>query len=90
MITFKTLTDYGQLKPGDAVLIRDRNDVVFPATVKDVLSPGGAEEEILIGKSKNLYFIVGMYLDGKSWVKECAKIVNGKIYSLSNSMESYT
>lgn len=90
MIMFETVTDYGQLKKGDVVLVKDNQRYVFPAQVKEVIMPGTPEEEIIFSKGRNLYFIVGMYLDKRSWVKECAKIVGGRIFSLSNTVEAYT
>ena len=90
MIKFETVTNYGQLKKGDVVLVKDNHRYVFPAQVKEVLMSGTPEEEIIFSKGRNLYFLVGMYLDKRSWVKGCAKVVGGRIFSLSNTMEVYT
>lgn len=89
MISLEKLIKNGQLSVGDALLIEDIKGIVFPVTVKKINFPGGLEEEVIISLSKNKYFIVSMYLDGTSWVKKCVKIINGKIFSLSNSTERY-
>lgn len=84
------LTGYGQVSAGDVLLIQRRNEFVAPVTVKDVLNKGTDKEEIILSKSKNIYFIVSMFLAGESWCKACSRLVNGKIYSISNSMHNFS
>lgn len=65
------LTDYGQIKEGDLIVI---NAVFakkpFSSTVRVVIRGGTDEEEIVYNRSKNYYFITSMVLDGSSQVKE--------------------
>jgi len=86
---FKDLSDYGQLDEGDLILINCERNGVFPVTVKEVLMKGTPEEEIIINKSKNIYFITAKYFDNTSWVKVCAKVTDGKIYSISNNTRKF-
>lgn len=78
----------GQIKTGDVLLINDGR-VTFPVEVKSVFNRGMGEEEILISKSKNIYFIVSMVLEGTSWVKAASIIKSGRIFSYSNTMKDY-
>jgi len=64
---------FGQFKIGDTILIV-QSDKFFKASVKDVLNYGTDKEEVIINKTKNLYFIVAMYLKNKSWAKQVFKI----------------
>lgn len=84
------ITGYGQISTGDVLLIKRSNEFVAPVEVKDVLQKGTDEEEIILSKTKNQYFIMSMFIDGKSWVKECCKLVDGRIYSISNNQRSIT
>ncbi len=84
------ITAAGQIKEGDVLLVKRSNEFIAPVTVKLVLNPGSNHEEIVLAKGKNIYFITSMFLDGKSWVKECCKLENGKIYSISNSLHNFS
>jgi hypothetical protein len=79
------LTAYGQLRKGDVILIRRSNEYIAPVEVKEVLSASTDQEEIIISKGRNLYFITSMFLKGESWVKECCKLMNGRLYSVANN-----
>ena len=61
----------GQLKVGDKIMIIGKNpkDSYPQITVKKVIF-NGDDEEIIINKSKNYYFITKMMVEGKSWAKE--------------------
>lgn len=80
------LTAPGQLQAGDLLLIERRNQVVCPAEVKEVIRPGTEQEEIVLARGRNLYFVVSMFLRGESWIKECSKVVNGRVYSITNNL----
>lgn len=80
------LTGPGQLQVGDVLLIEKRNRIVAPAEVKEVIRAGTGEEEIILAKGRNLYFIVSMFLRGESWVKACCKVANGRLYSITNNL----
>ncbi len=64
------VTREGQLKKGDKITIvgkstsDDQN-----TTVKDVIEVDG-NEEIIINKRQNKYFITHMLLSGDSWAKQ--------------------
>ena len=67
----KTLTD---IKQGDTIILTGSGMVNEPVKVQSVkISRDGTE--IIFDKKMNRYFNLGMYLDGKSWVKECKLLV---------------
>lgn len=90
MIRLEPITDFGQIKVGDVLLLKRSNEFVAPVTVKEVIYKGTADEEVIISKTKNFYFITSMLLDGTSWVKECARLINGKLYSVANNQNDFT
>ncbi len=68
----KTITD---IKQGDTLIITGdilKNEPVKAQIVKITEQDG---TEIIIDKRKNRYFNLGMYLKGKSWVKEVKIII---------------
>jgi hypothetical protein len=90
MIELQPVTELGQLKVGDLILIEHQHQnkmVVSPATVRVVLQSGTVDEEIVICKKYNKYFRMEMYLDGESWVKNMQVVKRGKVFSLINSKE---
>lgn len=64
----KTLTD---IKQGDTIIIT--GDILknepFKAQIVKVSETDGTE--IIFDKKMNRFFNLGMYLEGKSWVKDC-------------------
>ena len=62
------LTEYGQIKSGDLILLKNRG-VIESHKVKDVVASGTDREEIILKRKKNIYFIVSMALEGSSWAK---------------------
>jgi hypothetical protein len=84
------LTGYGQVSAGDVLLVKRSNEFIVPVEVKEVLHKGTEREEIIIAKQKNLYFIVARFLQGASWVKECSKLVDGRLYSITNNLRDFT
>ncbi len=65
----KELTAEGQLSIGDKIIIVGKSSSDSQeTTVKDVINVNG-QEEIIINKKKNRYFITNMYLAGISWAK---------------------
>jgi hypothetical protein len=68
----KTLKD---IKQGDTIIITGdvlKNEAVKAQIVKVTEQDG---TEIIFDKKNNRFFNLGMYLEGKSWVKEC-KVVS--------------
>lgn len=62
------LTDVGQIKVNDSVFCEfEGKKQKYRA--KEVLNAGTEEEEVLLNKKKNLYFITRMAIDGSSWAK---------------------
>ena len=82
------VTGFGQINAGDFILISD-GKITFPAEVKCVIRPGTVEEEVIISRRKNIYFISHMMLDGTSWVKAVSVVKNGRIFNYSNTMKDY-
>lgn len=85
-----SITGFGQVLPGDVLLIKRSNEFIVPVEVKQVLNAGEATEEIVLSIRKNIYFIISMFLKGDSWVKECSKLQDGRIYSITNNLRDIT
>jgi hypothetical protein len=67
-----TLTD---IKQGDTIIITGdvlKNEPVKALKVKVTPQDG---TEIIFDLKKNKFFNLGMYLEGKSWVKECKLVI---------------
>lgn len=68
----KTLTD---IKQGDTLIITGdtlKNEPVKAQIVKVTKQDG---TEIIFDKKQNRFFNLGMYLEGRSWVKEVKVVV---------------
>lgn len=90
MIEFQPVSNLGQLEAGQLILIEhnhDRKTVVSPAVVQKVLNSGTKQEEVIIDMKWNSFFNVHMYLEGESWVKNVQIILNGKVFSMTNTKE---
>ena len=83
------LTEAGQLKVGDALLIEDKRGGTFIAEVKMLIESGKRSEEVVISKSKNVYFVLSNYLQGKSWVKAVDVINNAQITNICNTRKKF-
>jgi len=68
----KTLTD---IKQGDIIIIT--GDILknepFKAQIVKVSETDGTE--IIFDEKMNRFFNLGMYLEGKSWVKDCKVVI---------------
>lgn len=82
------ITKFGQIEKGDFLLLEDCN-CVFPAIVREVLNSNETGEEIILSKSKNVYFIMENYLNRVSWVLNCKRVVNGDVFNLSNTTKKW-
>lgn len=83
------VTAAGQIQEGELLLIRMKNGELVPVEAKQVLRPGKEGdngEEIVISIARNNYFIMRLYLEGKSWVVDCYRIPNGRVYAVTNNM----
>ena len=65
----------------------DRKILVKVAKVLNKNRPG--KEEILLGRSKNDYFIWNMYMDGTSWVKRVWRIGQVELTNITNNMNEF-
>lgn len=63
----KTLTD---IEEGDILLISGGSLINEPVKAQIVKVSESDGTEIIIDKEMNKFFNLGMYLEGKSWVKE--------------------
>ena len=85
MIHWQSITDFGQMKEGDLILIQQKNGVVFPETVKEIIRHGSENEEIVFSMKQNKYFITKMLLDGESWAQSVVKVIDGKATCIINN-----
>jgi hypothetical protein len=89
MIEFQAVTDYGQIKEGDTLAIEKSNGCKFVATAKRIINPGTEKEEVVICKTRNDYFIVSMFLNGTSWVKNVTRLPDVELTSITNNMRTF-
>lgn len=60
----------GQLKAGDEIIIIGKSTSDDQkTTVKEVIKVNG-NEEIILNKKQNKYFITNMLISGQSWAKQ--------------------
>ncbi|MFW8589866.1 hypothetical protein ACOI22_03590 [Glaciecola sp. 2405UD65-10] len=74
------ITGFGQLSIGDRIKIigKSERDSYKSVTVKDVLNKGRVNEEVIINKRFNHYFITNMLINGGSWAVEAFKQAEGE------------
>lgn len=89
MIEFIPVTDFGQIKQGEVLLIEKTNGVKFIAVAKKVLNKCKPTEEIVINLSSNIYFIVSMFLDGNSWVKSVIRLPDVEATNIVNNTKTF-
>ncbi len=83
------ITKHGQLNVGDLMILTKKNGVSFPAVVKDIINENTDKEEIVFNLKRNLYFIMEMYINDESWIRDCKKVFDGKMYCITNNMNSW-
>ena len=72
MVEFIKLEEFGQIKPGDSIVMLCGNHRrIEQRKVYDVLYPGKPFEAVLYKPGKTFYFTTAMVVCGRSWVKEC-------------------
>lgn len=89
MIEFIPVTGVGQIKKGELLAIQKTNGVKFVAVAKKIINAGKPTEEIVINLSGNDYFIMEMFLEGKSWVKHVIRLPNVEVTCIVNNMKSF-
>ena len=65
----KTVNNIESIKQGDILIITGDTLINEPCKAQ-IVKVSGDGTEIIIDKKKNRFFNLGMYLEGKSWVKE--------------------
>lgn len=71
-MSYSKLMAYGQIEKGDKLVIVGRDGRVNRKKVREVLHSGTKNEEVIISKASNSYFITSMVLAGSSWAKAVA------------------
>ena len=70
----KKVSQIADIKEGDTIIITGdvlKNEPVKVAKIKVSKNDG---VEVIFDLKKNRFFNLGMFLSGKSWVKECSVI----------------
>ena len=67
------LTKEGQIKAGDTIKIIGKSERDSQITTVDVVI-NDHQEEVIINRKENKYFITDMVINGTSWAKEVFKI----------------
>jgi len=63
------LSSFGQVQEEDVIICHFNGErQIYIA--EEVLNPGTEQEEIIVNKEENKYFITSMALDGTSWAKD--------------------
>ena len=68
----KTITD---IKQGDTLIVTGDTLKNEPVKAQIVKVPPNDGTEIIIDKKMNRFFNLGMYLEGKSWVKDVVVVI---------------
>lgn len=88
MIETQPVTAVGQIRTGDVLVIEAKSGVKIIALAKHVIRQGKPDEEIVISKATNHYFIMEMMLTGKSWAKNVLRIPGAKMTADTNTTAS--
>jgi hypothetical protein len=72
------ITSFGEISNGDSLLVKGNiggveSHVFKRVSKKETVQDG---QEVILRSKGNMYFNFGMYLEGKSWVKECYNLSN--------------
>ena len=65
----KLLTKVGQIKKGDCLMV-EYDGKTLPYIARNVIHKGTLQEEIIVHRKLNKYFIVALAIDGSSWAKK--------------------
>ncbi|WP_444891754.1 hypothetical protein ACJJIE_00135 (plasmid) [Microbulbifer sp. TRSA001] len=83
------VTNFGQIKQGDTLVIERRQGGRFVVQVRQVIAPGTGREEVVLSIGKNDYFIVSMFIDGTSWVRKVWRLPGVRLTNITNNMEAF-
>ena len=86
MIEMSSVTGVGQIKEGEVLIVERQDGWRFIAIARQVINRGYEREEIVFCKSKNDYFIMSMFLDGKSWVKNISRLPGVDVTAITNTV----
>lgn len=89
MIEISPVTGVGQINFGDVLVVERQDGWKFIAVARQVLNKGKESEEIVFCKSRNDYFIMSMFLDGKSWVKNVSRLPGVEITAITNTATKF-
>ena len=67
-IDVQPLTKIDQIKVGDSLILNDDKATIV-TTVQKIKVTEHDGTEVIFNEKENSFFNVGMYLEGKSWVK---------------------
>ena len=85
-----TCDDPNSIKDGDLLVIRrkeDKRDILVQC--KEVLNRWSGEEEILLSRKNNDYFIWSMFQKGESWVWRVWNLGDVKLTNITNNMNEF-
>lgn len=72
----KPIETIDDIKKGDTIIINSSRFKNEPFKVKAVKVSAIDGTEIIIDRKMNQFFNVGLYLQGKSWVRECCIVTD--------------
>ena len=83
--------DVKEIQDNDLIVIqRKEDDRRILVRVVEVLNKrSNGDEEILLGKNYNDYFIWSMYMDGSSWVKRVWVVGKVELTNITNNMNEF-
>jgi len=71
----KKVEKIGDIKQGDTIILTGGEYNKTPLKAQIVKNSEVDGVEVIVNKRKNYFFNLGMYLEGKSWVKEVVVII---------------
>lgn len=77
MLELERVRSYKTIQEGDLLLVEPKNktDPVIHVKCQSVIEKLDGDEEIILVKKSNKYFIMSMYLRGQSWVENVFIVV---------------
>lgn len=89
MIETAPVTGFGQISEGELLAIEAHDGRKFVALAKNVMFKGSEKEEVVICKTRNDYFIMSMFLDGKSWVENVSRLPGFQVTAITNTTNPF-
>jgi hypothetical protein len=85
-----TCDDVNSIKDGDLLVIQrksDKRNIIVQC--KKILNRRSGNEEVLISRGKNDYFIWSMYKNGESWVWRVWNLGGVELTNITNTMNNF-